>query len=238
MENNMALPLGSLINALVVVLGGLLGMLLGNRFPERVRLIVFQGLGICVMVIGFGMAFKTSNPMYMVGSVLLGALIGEGCRLEEGITRAGDGLKRALRSGNGRFTEGFVSATLLFCIGAMAILGPLEEGISGSMTTVLTKAMLDFFAAIALGSVYGSGVMCSALPLLIYQGSITLFAGSVKPWLNELMIAELTAVGGVLVIGIGINLLELKNIRLSNFLPALPVSILLCSLVPWIQSIL
>ncbi len=234
----MAVPVGSLINALVVVLGGLAGMLLGNRLPDRIRLIVFQGLGMCVLVIGMSMALKTTNPLYMVGSVLLGALIGEGMRLEDCITGAGNALKRSLKSGNTRFTEGFVSCTLLFCIGAMAILGPLQEGLDGDMTTVLTKSMLDGFAAMAFGAVYGSGVICSALPLLIYQGAITVFAESVRPYLSNLMLAEITATGGVLIIGIGINLLELKTIRLSNFLPALPVSVLLCSLVPWIQSLL
>lgn len=234
----MILPIGSLINALVVILGGLIGMLLGNRLPDRVREIVFQGLGMCTLVIGMSMALKTGNPLYMVGSVLLGALIGEGLRLEDGIARGSDRLKKALRSGNSRFTDGFVSATVLFCIGAMAILGPLQEGLDGDMTTVLTKSMLDFFASIAFGAAFGSGVMWAALPLLLYQGSITLFAKSIRPLLSDMMLVELTAVGGVIILGIGINLLELKKIRLSNFLPALVVSVLLCSLVPRIQSLL
>ena len=237
-EHPMVLPIGSLINALVVIFGGMLGMLLGNRLPERVREIVFQGLGMCTLVIGMSMALKTGNPLYMVGSVLLGALIGEGLRLEDGIARGSDRLKKALRSGNGRFTDGFVSATVLFCIGAMAILGPPQEGLDGDMTTVLTKSMLDFFASIAFGAAYGSGVMWSALPLLLYQGSITVFAKSIRPLLSDMMLVELTAVGGVIILGIGINLLELKKIRLSNFLPALVVSVLLCSLVPRIQSLL
>ncbi len=234
----MAIPVGSLINALVVVLGGLCGMLLGNRMPERVRLIVFQGLGMCTSVIGISMALKTGNPLYMIGSVLIGALAGELLRLEDVLTAGGERLKRSLRSGNSRFTEGFVSATLLFCIGAMAILGPLQEGLDGDMTTVLTKSMLDGFAAVAFGAVYGSGVMCAALPILLYQGSITIFAEKIRPYLTDMMITELTAVGGVMIIGIGINLLELKTIRLTNFLPALPISVALCALVPWIQSLL
>jgi uncharacterized membrane protein YqgA involved in biofilm formation len=224
----MTLPVGSLINAAVIVAGGCIGMLLGNRLPERVRLIVFQGLGLCTLAIGMQMTFKTSNPLYMVGSILVGAIIGELIRLEDRITGGGEAVKRLLGSGNARFTEGFVTATLLFCIGSMAIIGPLEEGLHGDRTIVLTKSMLDFFASIALGAALGSGVMFSSVPLLIYQGSITLFADSLRPYVSELIKTELTAVGGVMIIGIGINLLEIKKIRLSNLLPGLVVIIIIC----------
>lgn len=224
----MVLPVGSAINAGVVVAGACIGMLLGNRLPERVRLIVFQGLGLCTLAIGMQMAFKTTNPLFMVGSILIGAVIGELAALEDAITRGGDMVKRAIRSGNARFTDGLVAASLLFCIGSMAIIGPLQEGLEGDRTIVLTKATLDFFAAIALGAAYGSGVALASIPLLIYQGSITVFAEGLRPYLSEFMRAELTATGGIMILGIGINLLELKKIRLSNLLPALVVVIILC----------
>lgn len=224
----MVLPVGSAINAGAIVVGGCIGMLLGNRLPERMRLIVFQGLGLCTLAIGMQMTFKTTNPLYMVGSILIGAIIGEGLKLEDAITEGGNRLKQALRSGNARFTDGFVAATLLFCIGSMAILGPLQEGLSGDRTIVLTKTTLDFFASIALGAAYGSGVMCASLPLMLYQGSITLFAEALRPYLSDLMRAELEATGGIMILGIGINLLELKKIRLSNLLPALVIVIILC----------
>jgi uncharacterized membrane protein YqgA involved in biofilm formation len=208
--------------------GGCIGMLLGNRLPERVRLIVFQGLGLCTLAIGMQMTFKTTNPLYMVSSIVVGAIIGELIRLEDRIVDGGEAVKRLLRSGNARFTEGFVAATLLFCIGSMAIIGPLEEGLNGDRTIVLTKATLDFFASIALGAAFGSGVMFSFLPLLIYQGSITLFADSLRPYASEFIRAELTAVGGVMILGIGINMLEIKKIRLSNLLPGLVVVIIIC----------
>jgi uncharacterized membrane protein YqgA involved in biofilm formation len=227
---NMVFPTGTAIHAGAVVVGGCIGMLLGNRLPDRMRLIVFQGLGLCTMAIGVQMTFKTTNPLYMVGSILLGAIIGEALRLEEVITSGGDRLKRALRSGNAHFTDGFVAATLLFCIGSMAILGSLQEGIGGDRTIVLTKTTLDFFAAIALGAVYGSGVMFASLPILLYQGGLTLFAEAVSPWLSNLMRAELEATGGIMVLGIGFNLLEIKKIPLSNFLPALVVVVVLCLL--------
>lgn len=225
----MTLPVGTFINAGVIVAGGLIGMLLGNRLPERIRLIVFQGLGLCTLSIGMQMAFQTTNPLYMAGSILAGAVIGEALRLEDALTRGGEAVKRSLKSGNARFTDGFVAATLLFCIGSMAIIGPLQEGLEGDRTIVLTKSMLDFFAAIALGAVYGSGVMFAALPIIIYQGSITLFADVLRPWISDLLRAEITAVGGIMIVGIGINLLEIKKIRLSNLLPALVVVVIICA---------
>ena len=225
----MTLPVGTFINAGVVVIGGLIGMLLGNRLPERVRLIVFQGLGLCTLSIGMQMTFQTANPLYMVGSILVGAVIGEILRLEDALARAGEAVKRSFKSGNARFTEGFVAATLLFCIGSMAIIGPLQEGLEGDRTIVLTKSMLDFFAAIALGAVYGSGVTFAALPIIVYQGSITLFADVLRPWISDMLRAEITAVGGIMIVGIGINLLEIKKIRLSNLLPALVVVVIICA---------
>ncbi|MDR0239748.1 MAG: DUF554 domain-containing protein [Deltaproteobacteria bacterium] len=227
----MVLPVGAAINAVAVVVGGCTGMLLGNRLSGRMRLIVFQALGLCTLAIGMQMTFRTTNPLYIVGSILLGAIIGEALRLETAISSGGDRLKRALRSGNAQFTDGFVTASLLFCIGSMAILGSLQEGIGGDRTIVLTKTTLDFFASIALGAAYGSGVMFASLPILLYQGGLTLFAGTVSPWMSDLMRAELEATGGIMVLGIGINLLEIKKIPLSNLLPALVVVVVLCLLV-------
>lgn len=224
----MVLPVGSTINAGAVMVGGSIGMLLGNRLPDRLRLIVFQSLGLCTMAIGLQMTFKTTNPLYIVGSILLGAIIGESLRLEDAIANGGDRLKRTLRSGNEHFTEGFVTGTLLFCVGSMAILGPLQEGINGDRAIVLTKTALDFFAAIALGAAYGSGVMFAALSILLYQGGITLFAEVIRPYLTDLMRAELEASGGIMILGIGVNMLEIKKIRLSNLLPALLVVVILC----------
>ena len=231
----MVLPAGAAINAGAVVVGGCIGMLLGSRLPNKMRLIVFQALGLCTLAIGIQMTFKTTNPLYMVGSILLGAILGEALRLEEAITNGGDKLKRALRSGNARFTDGFVTASLLFCIGSMAVLGSLQEGIGGDRTIVLTKTTLDFFAAIALGAAYGSGVIFASLPILVYQGGLTLFAEAVSPWMSDLMRAELEATGGIMVLGIGVNLLEIKKIPLSNLLPALAVVVALCLLVDKFQ---
>lgn len=232
----MVLPTGSIVNAAAVLLGGCLGMLLGNRMSERIRLIVFQGFGLCTLAIGIRMTLQTTNPLYMTASILLGAVIGELFRLEEAVLRGGEAVKRTMRSSNARFTDGFVTASLLFCIGALAIVGPLQEGLEGDRTIVLTKSMLDFFAAIALGAAYGSGIPFAALPVLVYQGGITLFAEVLRPYLSELIRTELSATGGVMILAIGLNLLELTRIRLSNLLPALLIVLILCAMTTAMQG--
>lgn len=224
----MVFPLGSVINAGAVVGGAAIGMLLGDRLPERMRVSVFQGLGLCTLTIGMSMALKTANPLYMIGSIIIGIVLGELLQLEERLAASGEFFRRTVRSKNARFTEGFISASLLFCIGSMAIIGPLNEGISGSLTIVLTKTLLDFFASIAFGAAYGSGVMLASLPILIYQGGITLFAESLRPHLTETVTTELIATGGISIVGIGCNLLNIVSIRLANFLPALVVVVVLC----------
>ena len=226
----MVIPVGTLINGAAVVAGSCIGMLLGNRLTEGMKTIVFQGLSLCTLVIGLDMALKSGNMLFVIGSIVLGGIIGEFLDIDAAITRGSDCLKNALKSSNSRFTQGFVSATLLFCIGSMAILGPLQEGLEGNRTIVLTKTMLDFFAAIAFGAAFGSGVAFSALPIVLYQGAITLFAETLRPILDAAVRTELAAVGGILIVGISINLLEVKSIKLSNFLPALVIVVLLCTL--------
>lgn len=223
----MTMPLGPLINAGAIITGALLGIALGARLPERMRTIVFQGLGLCTLVIGMQMAFKTAAPIILIFSILIGGILGEALRLEERFLKLGERLKAMLKSGNPRFTEGLVNATVLFCIGAMAILGSFEEGLRGDRTIVLSKSIMDGFAAVALASAYGLGVACAALPLFVYQGALVLFAGFLQPWLGPELMNELTATGGVMVIGIGINLLNLTQIRLTNLLPALPLVVIL-----------
>ena len=224
----MVIPYGSLINGGAVVAGSCIGMLLGNRLTEGMKTIVFQGLSLCTLVIGLSMALESGNMLFVIGSIVLGGIIGESLDIEGAITSCSNRLKKALHSSNSRFTQGFVSSTLLFCIGSMAVLGPLQEGLEGDKTIVLTKTMLDFFAAIAFGAAFGSGVAFSALPIIIYQGSITLFAETLRPYLDDVMRTELAAVGGILIVGISINLMELKSIKLSNFLPSLVIVVLLC----------
>ena len=212
----MVFPLGPLVNAAAVIAGGLLGLALGARLPERMRTIVFQGLGLCTMVIGMQMAFKTASPVILIFSILLGGLCGESMRLEERFMRLSDRLRGRLRSDNPLFTEGLVNAAVLFCIGAMSFLGSFDEGLRGDRTLVY--------------SAYGLGVPLAAVPLLLYQGALVLFAGLLHPWLGPATLSEITALGGLMVIGIGLNLLNLTRISLTNMLPALPVAAVLASI--------
>lgn len=226
----MVFPLGPLVNAAAVIAGGLLGLALGARLPERMRTIVFQGLGLCTMVIGMQMAFKTASPVILIFSILLGGLCGESMRLEERFMRLSDRLRGRLRSDNPLFTEGLVNAAVLFCIGAMSFLGSFDEGLRGDRTLVYSKSVMDGFSAIALASAYGLGVPLAAVPLLLYQGALVLFAGLLHPWLGPATLSEITALGGLMVIGIGLNLLNLTRISLTNMLPALPVAAVLASI--------
>ena len=218
------IPLGAIINALGITIGSLVGLAFGARLPERVRAIVFQGLGLCVLVIGFKMALLTQNPLIVIFSIVIGSVAGEMIGLE------GDWLKGRLKSSNPLFTEGMVNASVLFCIGAMAIIGSFDEGLRGDRAVVLSKTIIDSFAALAMASAYGLGVLFSAIPVLIYQGALTLLAGSLQSWLDPATMTELTAVGGTLIIGIGLNMLEITRISLSNMLPALLAVVGLCAL--------
>ncbi len=221
------LPLGSLVNALAIILGSVIGMLLHNRFPERVRAIVFQGLGLCVLLIGIQMALKVENILILIFSVLLGGILGELLNLEGLFEILAGKLKAVVRSRNASFTDGLITSSLIFCIGAMAIIGSFDEGIRGDATVLYTKSILDGFASVALASTYGAGVLFSFLPVLLYQGGLTLFAGVFQQYFSPLLIAQLTATGGVLILGIGFTLLDIKRVKLSNLLPALPVVVVL-----------
>lgn len=217
----MVFPLGTVVNVGAILAGGVIGLLLGGRLSERFRSIVFTALGLSVLVIGIKMGLATDNPIILVFSLLLGAVTGEAMNLEKQLESVGDWLKRKCGSEGSQFTEGFVSASILFCIGSLAILGPFDEGLRGDRTILYTKSILDGFASIAFAASLGAGVIFAAIPILIYQGLLTEFATVLQPLLTDSMMMELTAAGGVLIIGIGINLLELRKIPLTNMLPAL-----------------
>lgn len=223
----MMLPLGPLVNALTVAAGAGLGMLLGARLPEKVRQIVFQGIGLCVLVIGIQSALKTTNPLIMIFSIVIGSIIGELLTLEDKLAGLGEVLKKRTSSANPHFTEGFLSASVIFCVGAMAILGSFEEGLGNGRSIVYTKSILDGFTAMAMASALGLGVLFSGLTVLLYQGVLVLFASLLIDWLTPAVMTELTATGGIIIIGIGINMLELLRIRLANMIPALLVVVIL-----------
>ncbi|WP_291328090.1 DUF554 domain-containing protein [Desulfovibrio sp. UCD-KL4C] len=221
------IPIGSLVNAAAIIGGSLIGVMLHSRFPERIRQIVFQGLGLCTLVLGMQMALKVQDTIILIFSILLGGIIGELLKLDTLFERLARKLKKMTGSTSAGFIDGIITASLIFCIGAMAIIGSFEEGIHGNHTVIYTKSILDGFASIALASTYGIGVLFSFIPVLLYQGSLTIFASSFQEWFSPLMIAQLTATGGVLIIGISMILLDVKKINLSNLLPSLGIVILL-----------
>jgi len=230
MPGAMTLPVGTLANVAAVLIGGAIGLIVHDRMPKRMKTIVFQGLGLCTLVIGMSMALKMDNPLVVIFSVVLGGITGEAVRLEDAFSRLADALKARVKSDNSLFTDGLVTAFLIFCIGPMTIMGALDEGLRSDPTLLYTKSMLDGFGSIALGATFGSGVLFSVIPLFIYQYGITLCAGAAQAVLTEAMITALTATGGVLILGIGVNLLELARIRLSNLLPALVYAVVLTAL--------
>lgn len=225
------IPVGTLANIGAVILGGGIGVILGGRMPDTCRSIVFQGLGLCTLVIGMSMALKMQAPLPLIFSVVLGGVIGELARLEAGFEKMALWLKTRLKSDNVLFTDGMITAFLIFCVGPMTILGAFDEGLRADPTLLYTKSMLDGFAAIALAATYGLGVVFSVLPLAAYQLALTYFASSLQGVLTEPLVAQLTATGGVLILGIGCNLLEIKAIRIANLLPALVLVVLLSVLI-------
>ncbi len=220
------LPIATFINTAAVLAGSAVGLILQNRYPQRVKRIFFQAMGLVTLVIGMKMAFEVENILVLVFSLIIGGFCGELLMLEERIDRSLDGLKRKISADSG-FSEGLITGFLIFCIGSMTIVGAIDEGLRGDRTLLLTKSVMDGFTSVALASTYGIGVLFSAVPLLLFQGSITLLAATSRNLFTSVMIAQLTAVGGTLIIGIGINLLEIKKIRVINILPALVIVVLL-----------
>jgi uncharacterized protein len=216
---------GTLINTATVIVGSTVGTFLRARFPDRVRQMVMWGVGLVSLVIGLQMSLSTKNILVVLGSLLTGGIIGELIGLEEGLKKVGDKLQAKLSTEkDSTFSKGFVTSSLLFCVGPMTILGSIQDGLSGDYTLLATKSILDGFASLALAASMGWGVLFAALTVLIYQGSLTLGAGLVKTLLTEPMVAEMTATGGTLILAIGLNLLDLTAIRVANFLPGLVVA--------------
>jgi uncharacterized protein len=221
--------IGTIVNVVTVLIGSLLGILLGGRFPERFRQTVVSGLGIFVLAMGVQMFLKTQNILIVLGSLLIGALLGEWWKIETGLENLGKWMESKVNrpgsDGQARFVKGFLTSSLVFCVGPMAILGSIENGLTGAFPILAVKATLDGFASLAFASSLGVGVLFSVLPLFIYQGALTLLASQVQSVVSTAMMNEMSATGGLILIAIAISgLLELKPIRSGNFLPALIVA--------------
>ena len=218
---------GTIVNVAAIVAGGSIGLMVRSRLPERYTNIVFQGLGLVTAAIGISMSLKTGNLILAVVSIVAGALIGEAARMEEGLERGADRIKALLKGHSERFTEGFVAATMLYCVGSMAILGAIEDGLGRPPQLLLTKSLMDGVASVAFASSFGVGVIFSVIPVFLFQGSITLFAAWLSQVMSEVMIADMTGVGGILLIGLSLNILGIKKISVVNMLPSLVIIVIL-----------
>lgn len=215
---------GTLVNIAAVAVGCLAGRWAGSYLSPRMRQTLMIGLGLAVLLIGLQLALQSKQLMVVIGGLILGGLIGESCGIEKRLENFGQQLQRRYAN-QGPIAEGFVTASLLYCVGAMAIMGALQDGLGGKPTILYAKAALDGVASVALTSTLGIGVLFSVVPLLLYQGSITLSAELAKSILTEPVITEMNAVGGLLIVAISFDLMGFKRLPVGNLLPAVFVVI-------------
>lgn len=222
---------GTLVNAGAVVVGSGLGLLIHSRLPQKIVNIIFQGIGLFTMVIGISMALRSDNMLLMVVSIVLGSIIGQAIDIDKLLRNFSGKLqskystrlvvKKDSEDTAKRFTEGLITASMLFCVGSMSILGAIEDGMGNTPNLLFTKSIMDGVSSVALASSFGICIMFSSIPLLIYQGALTLFATFLMRYMSEVMIADMTGVGGILLIGLGISILKIKDIHVINMLPSL-----------------
>jgi uncharacterized membrane protein YqgA involved in biofilm formation len=217
---------GTLVNVGAILLGTLIGELVGGRLSQSLQTRILHGLGLVVLVIGIdnALAWRDTNPLFVLGGVLLGGLAGEGLRIEDRLAAVGDRAQKALSQGHeSTVSEGFFTASLVFCVGALAVVGSIQDGLTGNHDTLYTKALLDGFASVALAASLGWGVALSAVSVLIYQGALTLGAGLFDTILTDGSDAllSMTSAGGVLIVGLSLKLLDIQDVKVGNFLPAL-----------------
>ncbi|MBN1836351.1 MAG: DUF554 domain-containing protein [Spirochaetales bacterium] len=226
--------IATVVNCATVIVGSLLGLLLHTKINESFKRVVYVGAGMISLILGIKMGLVTTRIVFMALALILGGILGEWWNVDGGILRLGELLKKrfAKRETGKDFAGGFLNASVLFCVGAMTLVGAFKAGAEGNYDLIFTKSVMDGFMAIMLTAAMGIGVAFSAITILVYQGGITLLAGVLKPLVSELLLGELTAVGGVLVIMIGLNLLGLTKLKTANYVPALLVTIGLIALEP------
>ena len=230
---------GTFINVAAILIGGTIGLIFGARIPERFKNTVIAGMGLFTAALGLQMFFESKNSLIVLGALIIGAMLGEWIGIEDWLQSFGQTLEKRFskdsETGAGsKFVRGFMVASLLYCIGPIAILGSIQDGLTGDYKLLAVKSTLDGFASIAFASTLGVGVMFSSLIILVYQGGISLLAGQFNAIVTDPMMNEMTATGGVILLGLAIsNLLEIKKIRVGNFLPALAVA----PLIVWVLSL-
>ncbi len=232
--------LATIINSAAIVLGSLIGILFKQRINTRITRSLVTALALAVAVLGIMGAIQTKDSLGMVICIAVGTLLGELLDLDGKLEALAQLLRRLVAPGkaaSGSFTQGFISATLTFCIGSMAIMGSMQAGISGDMSILLSKSVIDCITAVSFATALGIGVAFSALPILVYQGTITLLASVIAPFLSSAVILEVSAVGSIMMIGIAINLLELRKIPVANMLPAMFLPVLYQPLAQWVAGL-
>lgn len=230
---------GTLLNVGAVLLGTAVGLLLGARLPERVRTTTMGGLGLVTLAIGAQLALRSTNVLVVLGAVVVGGAIGALLGIDAGLDRLGAAVERRLGGNTGRWgraSEAFVTSSLVFCVGPMTIVGSVQDGLTGDYSVLALKSGLDLIASILFASTLGPGVLVSAATVLVYQGGLALGASSARQILTDAVVREMTATGGILILGIGLRLLEIKRLPVGNMLPALAVAPLLAALAAAIGS--
>ncbi len=213
--------LGTVVNSIAIILGSLLGVIIKQGIEDRYKKIVMDGIGLSVVIIGIAGGIKSENNILVIISIVLGSIIGETIDIERKLNSLGDNMEKKLGRGDNNFSNGFVTASLVYCVGAMAIVGALESGLLGNHSTLFAKSILDGISSIIFASTLGIGVAFSAIAVFIYQGLIVLFATYLKDFLTSEVILEMSAVGGILIMAIGLNILDFKKIKVGNMLPAI-----------------
>lgn len=230
--------LGTIVNTIAIMVGGTLGIFLKKGIPERYKVTIMQGIGLSALIIGLMGALDTGNMLLMVLSTVIGTIIGEASKIEDKLENLGKWLENKFGNKEGGIVKGFVTASLIYCIGAMAIMGSLESGLTGNHEILFTKSILDGISAVIFGSTLGVGVVLSGIAVFLYQGLITVGASFIKPFLVGEVINEMSAVGGLLIVAISFNILEIKKIRVGNMLPAIFIPIFYFILQPYLLKII
>ena len=222
--------IATFVNCGVIIVGCIVGLFIKGGIPERFNKIIMNGLALCAMFIGFSGALEGNNTIITIVSMAVGALIGEFIDIDKWLNKLGETIQKKLDKGDGkesRIAEGFVNASLLYCVGAMSIVGALQAGLSGNYDTIYAKTVLDGVSSVIFSASMGIGVIFSSVTVLLYQGGITLCASFLSGILSQAVIAEMTAVGNLMIVGLGLNLLEVTDIKIANLLPGILVPVVL-----------
>lgn len=226
---------GTIINTAAVVVGSTIGLAFRSKIQPRFIDAIFNGMGVFTLALGTGMAIKMEQPLIVIFSLILGVLLGEATKLDKRLEALTARFKKEEAGSTNQFAQGLIFSFLLFCVGSMTLLGTLEEGLGNPPTLLYTKSLMDGFSSIAIAAAFGSGVLFTAIPLFIFQASLTLMAASIKAVLTEAMITDLTAVGGLMIIALGLSILNIKQLKVINMLPSLVIVLVLYQFYPFLN---